>query len=111
MDVTIDIRTLFLIVIGIALLILIVYLIILTRKCIVTVDRTNSILEDAEAVTELAAKRSKDIDGIIDGISESVSTVSKAVKGEQNTFAAAASVIKAIASLKTLFSNEDKTTK
>ena len=65
MNVMIDLKTLFLIVLGIALLVLIVYLIQLTRKLLTSMDHTINILEDVATITDLAAKRSKDVDGII----------------------------------------------
>ena len=70
MNVMIDLKTLFLIVLGIALLVLIVYLIQLTRKLLTSMDHTINILEDVATITDLAAKRSKDVDGIIGDVSE-----------------------------------------
>lgn len=108
MNATIDIKTLIFLIIGIALLVLIIYLIQLTRKCIIAMDHTNKILEDASTMTELASKRSKDIDSIIDDVSESVGSISKAVRGDQNIFAAVASVVKAAAAVKNVFTKEQK---
>ena len=88
MNVMIDLKTLFLIVLGIALLVLIVY------------------LKDVATITDLAAKRSKDVDGIIGDVSESVESLSKAVKGDQNIFSAISSVIKAVAAVKKAGSKE-----
>ena len=56
MNVMIDLKTLFLIVLGIALLVLIVYLIQLTRKLLTSMDHTINILEDVATITDLAAK-------------------------------------------------------
>ena len=106
MSATIDIKTLLFLILGIALLVLIIYLIQLTRKCITAMNHTNKILEDASVVTELASKRSKDVDGIIDNVSESVGSISKAIKGEQNTFAAIASIVKSAAAVKNAFTKE-----
>ena len=106
MNVMIDLKTLFLIVLGIALLVLIVYLIQLTRKLLTSMDHTINILEDVATITDLAAKRSKDVDGIIGDVSESVESLSKAVKRDQNIFAALYSVIKAVAAVKKAGSKE-----
>ena len=106
MNVMIDLKTLFLIVLGIALLVLIVYLIQLTRKLLTSMDHTINILEDVATITDLAAKRSKDVDGIIGDVSESVESLSKAVKGDQNIFSAISSVIKAVAAVKKAGSKE-----
>jgi len=102
MNVMIDLKTLFLIVLGIALLVLIVYLIQLTRKLLTSMDHTINILEDVATIT----KRSKDVDGIIGDVSESVESLSKAVKGDQNIFSAISSVIKAVAAVKKAGSKE-----
>ena len=104
MNVMIDLKTLFLIVLGIALLVLIVYLIQLTRKLLTSMDHTINILEDVATITDLAAKRSKDVDGIIGDVS--VESLSKAVKGDQNIFSAISSVIKAVAAVKKAGSKE-----
>ena len=93
MNVMIDLKTLFLIVLGIALLVLIM-------------DHTINILEDVAIITDLAAKRSKDVDGIIGDVSESVESLSQAVKGDQNIFSAISSVIKAVAAVKNAGSKE-----
>ncbi len=106
MNVMIDLKTLFLIVLGIALLVLIIYLIQLTRKIMTSMDHTINILEDVAIVTDLAAKRSKDVDGIIGDVSESVESLSQAVKGDQNIFSAISSVIKAVAAVKNAGSKE-----
>ncbi len=106
MNVMIDLKTLFLILLGIALLILIIYLIQLARKLLVTVNYTNGILEDVTAITDLAAKRSKEVDGIIGDVSESVESLSQAVKGNQNIFSAISSVVKAVAAVKNAGSKE-----
>lgn len=99
MNVTIDVKMLIFAIVGIALIVLIIYLIQLARKLMVTLEHTNKILEDTQTVTELAAKRSKDVDEIISEITESLSTVSKTVRGDQNVFAATAAVIKAAAAV------------
>lgn len=106
MNVMIDLKTLFLIVLGIALLVLIVYLIQLTRKFLTSMNHTINILEDVAVITDLAAKRSKDVDGIIGDVSESVESLSQAVKSDQNIFSAISSVIKAVAAVKNAGSKE-----
>ena len=100
MSVTLDIKVLAFIAIAIALIVFLIYLIQLMRKLIVTVNRTNKILEDAEVVSRIAAERSRDVDGIISNVSESVSVMAAAVKGKQNIIAAVTSLIKSLAMLK-----------
>ena len=68
MDVTVDIKTLFIILVLIALVILIVYAVFVLKKLLVTLDHTNQILEDVEVISEMASSRSQDLDGIIDDV-------------------------------------------
>lgn len=100
MNVTIDLKILALVIISIALVVLIIYLIQVMRRLLVTLDKTNKILADAEIISDIAANRSKDVDGIISNVSESVASVSEAVKGNKNAFAAAAAVAKAVMAVK-----------
>ncbi|NLD20487.1 MAG: hypothetical protein GX663_09645 [Clostridiales bacterium] len=106
MSVTIDLKALVLIVVGIALVVFIIYLIQVMRKLLVTVTHTNKILEDMEVVSEIAAKRSQDVDGIIGNVSETVESMAEAVKGKQNVFAAVVSIIKSLAIVKNLVSDD-----
>lgn len=100
MNVTIDLKILALVIISIALVVLIIYLIQVMRRLLVTLDKTNKILADAEIISDIATNRSKDVDGIISNVSESVASVSEAVKGNKNAFAAAAAVAKAVMAVK-----------
>ena len=72
MNVTIDLKTLGLIVLGIALLILIIYLIMLIRKAIDTLKRADVIIDDFQEVSGIASRRSKQIDKAADGVIDSV---------------------------------------
>ena len=108
MNVTIDLKILALAIISIALVVLIIYLIQVMRRLLVTLDKTNKILADAEIISDIAANRSKDVDGIISNVSESVASVSEAVKGNKNAFAAAAAVAKAVMAVKNAVTKEEK---
>ena len=107
-NVTIDLKILALVIISIALVVLIIYLIQVMRRLLVTLDKTNKILADAEIISDIAANRSKDVDGIISNVSESVASVSEAVKGNKNAFAAAAAVAKAVMAVKNAVTKEEE---
>lgn len=77
-------------------------------KLTVTLEHTNKILKDAEVITEIAAKRSKDLDGILNDVSESVSEITDTIKGRQNTVSALVSVIKAAIAVKKAADTEKK---
>lgn len=108
MNVTIDLKILALVIISIALVVLIVYLIQVMRKLLVTLDKANKILADAEVISDIAANRSKEVDGIISNVSESVASVSEAVKGNKNAFAAAAAVVKAAMAVRNAVTKEEE---
>ena len=108
MNVTIDLKILALLIISIAVVVLIIYLIQVMRRLLVTLDKTNKILTDAEIISDIAANRSKDVDGIISNVSESVASVSEAVKGNKNAFAAAAAVAKAVMAVKNAVTKEEE---
>ncbi|MBQ9016041.1 MAG: hypothetical protein IJ109_07950 [Firmicutes bacterium] len=108
MDVTIDIKTFFIVLVLIALVILIVYGIMLLRKLLVTIERTNKVLEDVEKISELAASRSQDLDGIVDNVSVAASELSGAMSGG-SFIGTVSSVAKSAASLKGLFSEGSDT--
>lgn len=96
----IDAKTLLIILVLIALIVLIVFAIVAIRKLMVTLDHANTVLEDVEVVSEIAAKRSQDIDGIIDDVSGSVSEISGAIKGNESTIGAVMGIAKSLVSLK-----------
>lgn len=100
MSITIDLKMLAIAVVIIAVVIITVYLVKLIKKLIVTLDHTNKILEDVEVISEIASNRSKDVDGIITDVSESVSELSSTIKEKQDVLAIATYVIKAITSIK-----------
>ena len=96
----IDAKTLLVILVLIALVVLIVFAIALIKKLMGTLDRVNQVLEDAQVVSDIAATRSKDIDGIVENVSGSVSEISGALKGNQSTISAVMGFAKSLASLK-----------
>lgn len=96
MSITIDLKMLILIIICIAVVVLVVYLIRCLKSLMVTLEHTNEILENVETMTDLAAKRSKDIDGIIDNVSETVSDLSDTVREKQGVISMITAIAKAI---------------
>ena len=108
MNVTIDIKVLAIIVIAVAVVVLVAYIIQALKKLMVTLDHTNKILEDVEVVSEIAAERSKDIDGIITDVTGSVNTISETIKGQQSTLAALTSLVNAVASIKGIVNKKEK---
>lgn len=85
-------------IIAVLAAVLLVYLILLLRKVIETLKVVDTLLEDAKSVTEVASRRTKDIDGMVDGIVEAAGILSDGVKGNQNIVKAASGIVNAAAS-------------
>jgi ABC-type transporter Mla subunit MlaD len=91
---------------GIGLIILIFYGAYLIRNLITTVKSVNKILADAEVISEITARRSKDVDKLIDDATESMGSLADIIKGNQSTIAALTSIVNALGSLKNLISRD-----
>ena len=61
--------------------------------------KANDILDDAKVVSEITADKAQKLDGIIDGVSESVSDVAETLKGNKNIISAATNVVNAVSNL------------
>jgi uncharacterized protein YoxC len=105
-DITISIQDLILFLLGIGGIILIICLIVLAKNLIATVKSTNKILKDAESISKIAAGRAKDVDGIIDDVTESVGVLAKNLKGNGGFLKTIASAVSLITSLKGMFSGK-----
>jgi uncharacterized protein YoxC len=81
MDAQISVGTLLLVLLGVGGVVLIVYLIVLVRNLNETLKKANVVIEEAHVVTEIAAKRAQEVDGIVDDISTSVKSISDNLKG------------------------------
>ncbi len=79
--------------------ILIIYLILFVRKLIKTLSKVGLLLDDSKVVTEVVAKRSKTIDGVVDDVVEVVGIFTDGVKGNQNIAKAASSVVNTVTSV------------
>ena len=64
------------------------------------------VLEDVEVVTAIAAERRQDVDSIITNVSGTVADLSDAVKGNESTVSALASIAKSAASIKGIMSGD-----
>ena len=60
-----------------------------------------------EVVSEIAADRSKDVDGIISNVSDSVESVKDALSGKENMFTALTSFVKSLMMLKNAASDKN----
>ena len=104
MDTTLTLGELGWLIIGIAVIVLLIYIIILVRSLIPTVKKMNEVLEDVQAITHVASETTETLQHAIGNMSESTSILYQSIKGNQNVIAALTSLINAITSLKNIVS-------
>ena len=63
-----------------------------------TLKVVDGLLEDAKSITEVASRRTQDLDGMVGGIIEAAGIVADGVKGNQNIAKAASGIVNATAS-------------
>jgi hypothetical protein len=108
MSTVITLRDAGLIILGIGLIILVFYGAYLIKNLSATVKSVNKILADTEVISEIAARRSKDVDKLIGDATESMGSLADIIKGNQSAIAALTSLVNALGSLKNLFRDSKK---
>lgn len=99
MDMMISIKDVGLILIFLAIIALIIYLIVMLKSLTNTLKQTNQVLEDVKVVTEVAQRRTTQVDGAMDDLLGLVSGLSRSLKGEESKIQALSSIAKSAASL------------
>jgi uncharacterized protein YoxC len=100
MDLEIRLDTLLFVLLGIGGVILIIYLIVLVRNLNNTLKKANIVIEEAHIVTEIAAKRAQEVDGIVDDVATSVKAISDNLKGNISIAKIVAAVVNLATSIK-----------
>jgi hypothetical protein len=100
MDIAISIKDLFIFLIGAGVIVLIVYLILLVANRNKTIKLTNTILEDVEIITKTAAKRTEDVDKIVDDIAGAVGVVTTNLKGNVSIVKVGTSLVNLITTIR-----------
>lgn len=108
MEITLTLKDLGLILIGAGVIVLLVYCISFVKNLTVTIKHTNRILEDTQVISAIAAARAQDIDQAVGDVTESVSHISEALKGNQSTVAALSSIVNSLVSLKNVIAKLNK---
>lgn len=85
-------------IIAILAMVLLVYLILLLRKIIGTLKQVDLLLTDTKSITEVASRRTQQVDEKMDDVMDTVGVVVNAVKGNQNVIKAATNVVNAATS-------------
>ena len=107
MEIVISLKDLGLIVLLIFLIVLIIYMIGVMRNLIVTIKKTNKILEDTGVITGIAAERAKEADAAVGDIIEAIGIVGSAIKGNQSTLKAVTNAVNAVTEIKNAFRKKD----
>ena len=89
-------------------IVFLIYLTLLIKKLIGTLKEVDVILKDSQVVTSIAADKAAKVDGIIDGVSDTVQNVVDTVKGNQNVVKAATSLVNAVTSLAGMIKKTEK---
>lgn len=112
MNMTIDLKATGTLLIGIGIIILIIFLIVMVSHLIKTLKKTNRVLDDVQKITKIAAKRTEEVDGALDNVSESATELINTIKGQQDIKKAIATLVNLAGSAKTLYNkitgNEEK---
>ncbi len=103
---TISLKELGIALLVIAAVVMLVYLTKLFKKLIVTAEKSNEILDDIKVMTEIAEKRSQDLDNIIDNVSGSVEGISEAIKGNETLLKQLSAIAAAVSSIVGIFNGK-----
>jgi len=82
METTITIKEMMLILLGGGGFVLLIYLVILVANLIKTMRQAQTIMKDVETITGIASKRTKDVDGLLEDVIKSASSIVSNLKGE-----------------------------
>ena len=98
MTVTITLKGALLTILALLVMVLLIYIIALVRKLIGTLKRVDEILGDTKTMTEVASERVQQVDGIVDGLEDTVTVMVDAVKGNQSIVEALTHIVDAASS-------------
>lgn len=104
---TLTVKDIILLLIGIGIIVLVFYLIALSKNLLVTIKKTNSILSDANTVSKIASDRAVEVNGAVSEFSQAMGVVAKNFKGNETNFAALSNLVKALVSLIGIFKKKE----
>jgi hypothetical protein len=102
MEITLSLKDVGLILIGIGLIALLMYCVVLVKNLIYSVKLTNQILEDAKVITSITAAKAKEIDSIVGDVSISLGTLAESIKGNQSVIKALSTIVNTLGAIKSL---------
>ncbi len=108
MTITLTLQGVLLTILAVLGMALLIYLIVFVANSIKTMKHTNQILEDAKVISGIAADKAKKLDGMIDGLDETVETIVDTLKGNKNIVSAATNVVNAVSNLAGMATKSEK---
>ena len=112
MEITIDLKTLLLGLLIIAIIVLVIYLIVAVANLIKSLKSLSKVLDDFQVVSDIAAARSKQIDHVVNDVATTVSGATSQIKDNQGIIKSLQILVGAIIAIKNVVSknNEKKAT-
>ncbi|MDD6919902.1 MAG: hypothetical protein PUI85_01580 [Eubacteriales bacterium] len=87
------------IVIFILIVIALIYLILILKRLVVTIKHTNQVLKNVESMTDMAEKRTADVDVILTSILSNIKSITSSSEGKESFIKYATNIAKGIGSL------------
>jgi len=106
MEITLSLKDMGLILIGIGLIVLLMYCVVLVKNLVYSIKLANQILEDSKVITSIAADRAKEIDSIVGDVSVSVGSFAESIKGNQSALKALTIIVNTLGAIKSLINKE-----
>lgn len=106
MEITLSLKDMGLLLIGIGLIVLLMYSIMLVKNLVYSIKLTNQILEDSKVISSIAADRAKEVDSIVGDVSISLGSFAESIKGNQSTLKALSTIVNTVGALKSLFNKK-----
>ncbi|MDQ9758134.1 hypothetical protein RFZ45_04140, partial [Acinetobacter baumannii] len=75
------------------------------KRLIVTVEKSNEILDDVKSMTEIAERRSRDLDNMVGNITDSVEGITEAIKGNETIIKQLSAIASAVSSIAGIFNS------
>lgn len=102
---TLSVKDLGIALVIIAAIICLVFLTKVFKRLIVTVEKSNEILDDVKSMTEIAERRSRDLDNMVGNITDSVEGITEAIKGNETIIKQLSAIASAVSSIAGIFNS------
>ena len=93
--VTVNVKTLLLCIMIIAITVFVIYLAVAVKNLITTIKETNKILQETEVITSIVSEKVETSEEIIDNFLSALKTFSDSVKGKEGIISSLSNLAKA----------------